>query len=145
MEWRVPLVCGSQSALFQDAVVRCNEAGFVTGKNCTSSTVWRLYFHNIFRIFLEYFPYHGKHFHSMELDKNMEIGFSNLFLQYFQNISILWKRSNVSSVFQSHYHLKLFGSIKFSSRNDSSWEPRKANLRWIIVLLQCVFMLDELC
>ena len=28
----------------------------------------------------------------MELDKTMEIGFSNLFLQYFQNISMLWKR-----------------------------------------------------
>ena len=37
------------------------------------------------------FPYHGKHFHTTELDKTMEIGFSNLFLQYFQNISILWK------------------------------------------------------
>ena len=30
----------------------------------------------------------------MELDKTLEIGFSNLFLQCFQNISILWKRSN---------------------------------------------------
>ena len=28
----------------------------------------------------------------MELYKNIEIGFSNLFLQYFQNISMLWKR-----------------------------------------------------
>ena len=27
----------------------------------------------------------------------MDTGFSNLFLQYFQNISILWKRSNFSS------------------------------------------------
>ena len=36
--------------------------------------------------FLEYF-----------LDKTMEIGFSNLFLQYFPNISILWKRSNFCS------------------------------------------------
>ena len=37
------------------------------------------------------FPYHGKHLHTMELDKTMDIGFSNLFLQYFQNICILWK------------------------------------------------------
>ena len=47
------------------------------------------YFQSISRIF----PYHGKHFHTVELDKTMEIGFSNLFLQYFQNISILWERS----------------------------------------------------
>ena len=44
------------------------------------------------------FPYYGKHFHTVELDKTMEIGFSNLFLQYFPNISILWKRSILSSV-----------------------------------------------
>ena len=40
------------------------------------------------------FSYHRKHFHTMEFDKTMEIGFSNLFLQYFENISILWRRSN---------------------------------------------------
>ena len=35
----------------------------------------------------------------MEFDKAMEIGFFNLFLQYFQNISVLRKRpKNVSSV-----------------------------------------------
>ena len=34
---------------------------------------------------------------TMELDKTMEIGFSNLSLQYFQNIPILWKRSYFSS------------------------------------------------
>ena len=44
-------------------------------KNWTSSTVWKFYFQNISRIF----PYHGQH---MALDKTMEIGFSNLFLQY---------------------------------------------------------------
>ena len=34
----------------------------------------------------------------MELEKKtMEIIFSNPFLQYFQNISILWKSSNCSS------------------------------------------------
>ena len=33
----------------------------------------------------------------MELDKTMEIGFFNLLLQYFQNISILWKRSDFFS------------------------------------------------
>ena len=32
------------------------------------------------------FPYHREHCHTMELDQTMEIGFSNLFLQYFQNI-----------------------------------------------------------
>ena len=36
--------------------------------------------------------------YTMDLDKTMEIGFSKLFLQYFHNISILWKRSNLSSV-----------------------------------------------
>ena len=35
--------------------------------------------------------------HTMELDKTMEIGLSKLFLQYFQNISILWKKFNFSS------------------------------------------------
>ena len=45
-------------------------------------------------IFAEYFrvfPYHEKHFHTMELDKTVEIVFSDLSLQYFQNISIPWK------------------------------------------------------
>ena len=51
------------------------------------------YSQNISRIF----PYHGLHLHTMELDKTMKIGFSNLFLQYFQNTSIRWKRSNFSS------------------------------------------------
>ena len=39
------------------------------------------------------------YFHTMELDKTMEIKFSNLFLQCFQNVSILWKRPNFSSAF----------------------------------------------
>ena len=51
------------------------------------------YFHSISRIF----PFHGKHFHTMELDKAMEIGLSNPFLQYFQNISKGWKRPDFSS------------------------------------------------
>ena len=34
------------------------------------------------------------------MDKTMEIRFSNLFRRYFQNISMLWKSSNFSSVFQ---------------------------------------------
>ena len=42
------------------------------------------------------FPYHRKHCHTMALDKNMEIGFSNL--QYYQNISTLRKRLNFSRV-----------------------------------------------
>ena len=41
------------------------------------------YFQSISRIF----PYHGQHFRTMELDKTLEIGFCNLFLQYFQNKS----------------------------------------------------------
>ena len=44
------------------------------------------YFQSISRIF----PNHGEHFHTMELDKTIEIGFLN--------ISILWKRSNFSRV-----------------------------------------------
>ena len=43
------------------------------------------YLQNISRIL----PYHEKYFHIMELDKTLKIGFSILFLQYFQNISIL--------------------------------------------------------
>ena len=69
-------------------------------KNCTSSTAWKFYFQNISRVFLEYF-----HFHTMELDKTMEIGFSNLFLQYFQNMSILGMEE-----------------FKFSSEDGSSQE-----------------------
>ena len=46
----------------------------------------------ISRIFLSViFPCHGKHFHIMDLEKTMKNGFSILFLQYFKNISILWK------------------------------------------------------
>ena len=51
------------------------------------------FFHNMEVLFPKYFqsisrifPYHGQHIHTMELDKTMEIGFSKLFLQYFQNI-----------------------------------------------------------
>ena len=50
-------------------------------------------FHGMEVLFPEYlqsisriFPYHGKHFHTMELDKTMEIGFPNLFLQYFHTV-----------------------------------------------------------
>ena len=39
----------------------------------------QFYFQNISRVF----PHHWEHFHTMELDKTMEIGFSNLFLFYF--------------------------------------------------------------
>ena len=39
------------------------------------------------------FPHHGKHSLTMELDKTIESGFSNLFLQYFHTM----KRSNISS------------------------------------------------
>ena len=42
----------------------------------------------ISRIFLEYLHTTDNIFHTMELDKTMEIGFSNLSLQYSQNISI---------------------------------------------------------
>ena len=40
------------------------------------------YFQSISRIF----PYHGEQFHSMKLDKTMEIGFSNLFLNNISKI-----------------------------------------------------------
>ena len=50
-------------------------------------------FHGMEVLFPEYFqsisrisPYHGKHFHTMELDKTMETGFFKLFLQYFHNM-----------------------------------------------------------
>ena len=50
-------------------------------KNWTSSTVWKVYFQNISpRIF----PYHGKYFHTMELDKTLEIGFFNLFYNIYK-------------------------------------------------------------
>ena len=63
--------------------------------NWTSSRVWvPEYFQSTSRIF----PYCTRHFHIMELDKTMEIGFSNLFLQYLQNISILWNRPPPVSV-----------------------------------------------
>ena len=39
-------------------------------------------FHSVEVLFPEYF-------HTMELDKTMDIGFPDLFLQYFQTISIL--------------------------------------------------------
>ena len=55
-------------------------------------------FHSMEVLFPGIFPYHGKHFHTMELDQTMEIGFSNLFLQYFRYISLLWRRSKFSSV-----------------------------------------------
>ena len=51
--------------------------------NWTSSTVYKFYFPNISRVF----PYYGT-------VQNC----GNLFLQYFQKLSILWKKSNVSSV-----------------------------------------------
>ena len=38
---------------------------------------------------LQYEVLFSEYFHTMELDKTVEIGFSNLFLQYFQNIVIL--------------------------------------------------------
>ena len=63
-------------------------------KNWSSPTVWKFYFQNISRIF----PYHGKHFHTME------IGFSNIFPRYFHNISVLWNRSNFSSAFSIRFY-----------------------------------------
>ena len=39
----------------------------------------------------------------MEMDKSMEIEFSNLCLQYFHNISSLWKRSHFFSVTNKQY------------------------------------------
>ena len=57
-------------------------------------------FHSLEVLFPKYwqnvswiFPHHGKHSLTMELDKTIESGFSNLFLQYFHTM----KRSNISS------------------------------------------------
>ena len=73
------------------------------------------FFHSIEVIFPGYFqsiqsifPYHGKHFRIKELDKTMEIGFSNLYLQYFQNTSILWKRPDFCS---DHNHVIGFSDL----------------------------------
>ena len=55
-------------------------------------------FPEFFQIISRIFSYHGQHFHTMELNKTMEIGFSIIFLQYFQNTSVLWKRSNFGEV-----------------------------------------------
>ena len=55
-------------------------------------------------------PYHRKQLHTMKLNKTMETGFSNLFLQYFQTIVILWKRCSVSS----DTEVEVFGAILVS-------------------------------
>ena len=55
-------------------------------------------FPQFFQIISIIFSYHGQHFHTMELNKTMEIGFSIIFLQYFQNTSVLWRRSNFGEV-----------------------------------------------
>ena len=63
------------------------------------------------RIISRIYPYHGKQLHtSMEFEKTMEIWFSNLFLQYFQTIAILWKRCSVSS----DTEVEVFGAILVS-------------------------------
>ena len=49
------------------------------------------YFQNICRLFLEYFHTTDNILWNWT---KLEIGFSNLFLQYLQNIPILWKRSH---------------------------------------------------
>ena len=71
----------------------------------------------------------GQHFHTMELDKTMEVGFSNLFLQYFQHIqSTLWKRSNFSSVSQSCAVAKsdnFWRATGQSNLPDKGWPQQK--------------------
>ena len=66
------------------------------------------------------FPYHGQHVHTMELDKTMGIECANLFLQYFQNISITWKRFNFplsSHKTKSHVQVSnILHGILFSSK-----------------------------
>ena len=61
-----------------------------------------IFISRIFPVFLEYL--HTTEFHSMELDQSMEIGFSDLFLQYFQNISILWKTMAFQTQFLFSLH-----------------------------------------
>ena len=51
---------------YSAALLSYENVGY-TGK---TSTVWNFYFQSISGIF----PYHGKHFHTMELDKTMKIG-----------------------------------------------------------------------
>ena len=65
-------------------------------KNWTSSTVRKFYFQKYIQSISRIFPYRGKHFYAMELDKTMEIEFSNFFFTIFQNTIILWK--NVSTL-----------------------------------------------
>ena len=67
--------------------------------------------------------FHTMLFHTMELDKTMEIGFSNIFLKYFQNIvSLLW-RGTVFPVFgESSHHVinrrcKPFAFLIFKKAN----------------------------
>ena len=57
--------------------------------------------------------------YTMELDKTMEIGFFNLFLQYFQSISIPWKTSNFSRVIDIVMEILylLFLLVVFDNRN----------------------------
>ena len=61
-----------------------------------------IFISRIFPVFLEYL--HTTEFHSMELDQSMEIGFSDLFLQYFQNISIVWKTMAFQTQFLFSLH-----------------------------------------
>ena len=67
-------------------------------KNWTSSRAWKFYFQNIPIVFLEYFHTTDNICHTMELDKTMEIGFFNLFLQYFQYFHSIDPYANMVAV-----------------------------------------------
>ena len=91
------------SSTFTSFLVQLVDSNY-HGKNWASSTVWKFqsrifseYFQNISIPRTITFPYHGKlHFHTMELNKTMEIGFSNIFIQFFRctpviKLILLWR------------------------------------------------------
>ena len=73
-----------------DTWLSCHTNTGITGPVHIMEVLFPEYFQSISRIFLN----DGEHLHTMELYKTMENGFSNLFLQYFQNIPMLRQKSN---------------------------------------------------
>ena len=58
----------------------------------------------------------------MELGKTMENGFSNIFLQYLQNIFILWKKSSFfRKILDSLPQLRCVSTLQV--QNESEFEP----------------------
>ena len=63
-------------------------------KNWTSFHSMEVLFEEYFQSISWIFPYHVKHFRTIEFDETMENGFSNLFQQYLQKIPVLRQKSN---------------------------------------------------